>query len=50
MVEITLAESAWNDLDSITDHIAQDSPRYAQEFGNSILVRIEQLRVWQSRL
>lgn len=44
MVEITLAESAWNDLDSITDYIAQDSPRYAQEFGNRIFDRIEQLR------
>lgn len=44
MVEITLAESAWSDLDSITDYIAQDSPRYAQEFGNNVLEKIEQLK------
>jgi len=44
MVEITLAESAWNDLDSISDYIAQDSPRYALEFGNNVLERIEQLK------
>lgn len=44
MVEITLSESAWNDLDSISDYIAQDSPRYAQEFGAKFFDRIEQLK------
>ncbi|MEQ6120406.1 type II toxin-antitoxin system RelE/ParE family toxin [Reichenbachiella sp. MALMAid0571] len=44
MVEIILAESAWNDLDSITDYIAQDSPRYAKELSNRILSKIEQLK------
>ena len=44
MVEVTLSESAWNDLDSITDYIAQDSVRYAQEFGERIFSRIEQLK------
>ena len=44
MVEITLSESAWNDLDSITDYIAQDSLRYAQEFGERVFERIEQLK------
>ena len=44
MVEIALSESAWNDLDSITDYIAQDSQRYAQEFGERTFDRIEQLK------
>jgi plasmid stabilization system protein ParE len=44
MVEVTLSESAWNDLDSITDYIAQDSKRYAQEFGERVFERIEQLK------
>jgi addiction module RelE/StbE family toxin len=44
MVEIILAESAWHDLDLITDYIAQDSPRYAQEFGNKVFDRVEQLK------
>ena len=44
MVEIVLAESAWYDLDSITDYIAQDSPRYAKELSNRILSKIEQLK------
>lgn len=43
MVEVILAETAWNDLDAITDYIALDSPRYAQEFSDRILERIEQL-------
>jgi len=44
MVEIRLAESAWLDLDLITDYIALDSPRYAVEFANKILQRIEVLK------
>ena len=44
MVQIRLTDSAWEDLDSITDYIAQDSLRYAQEFGNDIFKRIEQLK------
>lgn len=48
MVEVTLSESAWNDLDSITEYIAQDSVRYAQEFGERIFARIEQLKNFPS--
>ena len=44
MVQIRLTDSAWENLDSITDYIAQDSLRYAQEFGNDIFKRIEQLK------
>jgi len=44
MVEVRLSESAWNDLDSITDYIAKDSSRYAQEFGERVFERIEQLK------
>jgi plasmid stabilization system protein ParE len=44
MVEIVLSESAWIDLDSITDYIAFDSPRYAQEFSDRIFERIEFLK------
>jgi len=44
MVEIRLAESAWLDLDQITDYIALDSPRYAMEFADRILDRIEVLK------
>ena len=44
MVKITLAESAWDDLDSITDYIALDSIRYAQEFSDRLFERIEQLK------
>lgn len=44
MVEIVIAESAWSDLDSITDYIAQDSPRYDQEFGLDLFDRIQQLK------
>ena len=43
MVEIRFAESAWDDLDSITDYIAQDSVRFAQEFSDRILNHIEKL-------
>lgn len=43
MAEVILAESAWNDLDSITDYIAFDSLRYAQEFSDRLFERIEQL-------
>ena len=44
MVKITLTESAWHDLDSITEYIALDSVRFAQEFSNRIFDKIEQLR------
>ena len=44
MVEITFTQSAWNDLDSITDYLAQDSRRYAQEFGERLFERVEQLK------
>ena len=44
MVEILLAESAWNDLDSITDYIAINSVRYAKEFSDQLFERIEQLK------
>ncbi len=43
MVEIFLTESAWNDIDYITDYIALDSIRYAQEFSDRLFQRIEQL-------
>lgn len=33
MVEIAIAESAYQDLDSSAYYIAQDSTIYAQEFG-----------------
>lgn len=44
MVQITLSESAWDDLDAITEYIAQDSPRYAQAFGERVFERINQLK------
>ena len=43
MVEIRFSQSAWEDLDSITEYIAKDSIRYAKEFGNRVFDRIEQL-------
>ena len=46
MVEIKLAESAWLDLDIITDYIALDSPRYAIEFADRIFERIEVLKTF----
>jgi len=44
MVEIVLSQSAWDDLNSITDYIALDSTRYAQEFSLKVFERIEQLK------
>ncbi|MEO1053490.1 MAG: type II toxin-antitoxin system RelE/ParE family toxin [Bacteroidota bacterium] len=44
MAEIVLADSAWQDLNAITDYIALDSIRYAQEFADRIFKRIEQLK------
>ena len=44
MAEIVFSNSAWEDLDSITDYISLDSPRYAQEFSSRIIERIEQLK------
>lgn len=44
MVEIILTELAWDDLDTITDFIAQDSIRYAQEFSDQVFERIEGLK------
>ena len=46
MVEVVLSESAWDDLDSITDYISHDSVRYAQEFSDRIFDRIEQLKTF----
>ncbi|MER3373312.1 MAG: type II toxin-antitoxin system RelE/ParE family toxin [Allomuricauda sp.] len=43
MVKVLLAQSAWEDLDSISDYIAQDSIRYAKEFANQLLNKIQQL-------
>lgn len=43
MAEIVFAESAWDDLDSITDYISQDSVRYAQEFSDRLFNRLSQL-------
>jgi len=43
VVEIILTELAWDDLDEITDFIAQDSPHYAQEFSERVFERIDQL-------
>jgi len=44
MVEILLSDSAWDDLDSITDYIALDSIRYAKEFSRNLFERIQQLK------
>ena len=44
MGQIRFTQSAWEDLDSITDYIAQDSIRYAEEFSFNVLERIEQLK------
>lgn len=44
MVEIRFSQSAWDDLDSITEYIAKDSVRYTQEFGIKVFDRIEQLQ------
>lgn len=44
MAEVTFAESAWNDLDSITDYISLDSLRYAQEFSSRLIKQVEQLK------
>lgn len=41
MGKVTLAESAWEDLDSITDYISLDSIRYAREFADRFFERIE---------
>ena len=46
MAKVVLTETAWNDLDSITDYIAFDSPRYAQEFSDRVLEKIEQLETF----
>lgn len=46
MAQIVLADSAWNDLDSITDYIALDSLRYAREFSERLLKQIEQLETF----
>ena len=43
MVEIAFANSAWEDLDAITNYIALDSPRYAQEFADRVIDHVEQL-------
>ena len=44
MAEIVFANSAWDDLDSITDYISLDSPRYAEEFSNRLIAQVEQLK------
>ncbi len=48
MVEIILAESAWDDLDSITDtdFIAKDSLRFAIEFSKRVFEQLEQLKTF----
>jgi len=47
MVEIRFAESAWQDLDAITDYISRDSLRYAKEFSDRVFERIEVLKEYQ---
>ena len=47
MVEIRLAESAWIDLNDITDFIAKDSPRHAVLFSESVFERLEILYEFQ---
>ena len=47
MVEVRFADSAWQDLDAITDNIAQDSLRYSQDFANRIFQRVEILEKFQ---
>lgn len=46
MAKVVLTETAWNDLDSITDYIAFDSPRYAREFSDRAFEKIEQLETF----
>ena len=46
MVEGVLAQSAWEDLDSISDYIAEDSIRYSIEFTNELLDKIQQLETF----
>jgi toxin ParE1/3/4 len=46
VVEVLLAQSAWEDLDSISDYIAEDSIRYSIEFTNELLDKIQQLEAF----
>jgi toxin ParE1/3/4 len=43
MVEVTLTDAAWEDLDEIAEFIAKDSPRYADECTTRLLERMGQL-------
>lgn len=42
MAKLIWSEDAFNDLDSITDFILNDSPRYAQIVGEAILEASEE--------
>lgn len=48
MVEIRLSDSAWGDLDNITDYIALDSPRHAIIFSEKVFERLEILHDFQN--
>ncbi|MCH7513070.1 MAG: type II toxin-antitoxin system RelE/ParE family toxin [Bacteroidetes bacterium] len=48
MVEIRLSDSAWSDLDDITDYIALDSPRHAIIFSEKVFERLEILHDFQN--
>jgi len=43
MAEVTIADSAWEDLDDIAEYIGKDSPRYAAEFTEQLLDRAYQI-------
>jgi len=43
MAEVTIADSAWEDISDIADYIAKDSPRYAAEYTDRLLERASQI-------
>ncbi len=48
MAEVRWTLQAADDLESITDFIAEDSPHYASLFAMDILVAVERLRAFPS--
>ena len=48
MVEIRHSDSAWSDLDDITDYIALVSPRHAIIFSDKVFERLEILYDFQN--
>ena len=49
MVEVRWTPQAADDLESIAEYIARDSPHYASLFASDLLTKVEELSIFPAR-